>query len=157
MTDVRLSPNGAPEPQLDDLYRDVIVEHYRKPHNFHRIPAADVHSEGMNPLCGDEIALDLCFAGDRVTECAFSGNGCAISQASASMLTDAVTGRGIEDTEALIGAFEAMLTRGAPPAPQLGDLEALQGVAAFPVRIKCALLAWKVLRQALEEREDAED
>jgi nitrogen fixation NifU-like protein len=140
---------------LDDLYRELIIEHYRSPHNYGSLPEADVHSEGMNPLCGDEVALDLCFDGDRVSGSAFSGHGCAISQASASLMTDGIAGRPLGGVAELATAFERMLKEGAEADPVLGDLEALQGVARFPVRIKCALLPWKVLREALEEYEES--
>jgi nitrogen fixation NifU-like protein len=143
------------DPPLDDLYRELIVEHYRRPHNAAPLAHADVRAEGMNPLCGDEVRVELRFDGDRVAEAAFAGRGCAISQASASMMTDAVSGKPVPETVRLICAFERMLKQGEESDPLLGDLEALQGVHSFPVRVKCALLPWKVLREALDEYEDA--
>src|SRR5947208_3367169 len=128
------SPPGPGELALDALYRDLIIEHYRSPHNYRSLPAPDVRTEGMNPLCGDEITLDLRFAGTAVTESGFTGRGCAISQASASLMTDVIAGQQVGDVVRLIVAFEGMLTHGEEPIPELGDLEALQGVAQFPVR-----------------------
>ncbi len=143
------------EPQLDELYRELIVEHYRRPHNARSLAAPSIRSEGMNPLCGDEVSIELRFDGDQIAEAAFAGRGCAISQASASMMTDAVTGRPVGDAVRLLCAFERMLKEGGEPDEELGDLSALQGVHRFPVRVKCALLPWKVLRDALDEYEDA--
>lgn len=143
-----------PISELGDLYRDLIMEHYRAPHNYRSLPNADVRAEGTNPLCGDEVQVELRFDGERIAEAAFTGSGCAISQASASLMTDAVTGQPAGEAVRLLVAFERMLTKGDEPDPVLGDLEALQGVARFPVRIKCALLPWKVLRDALDEYED---
>ncbi|HZQ35793.1 MAG TPA: SUF system NifU family Fe-S cluster assembly protein [Dehalococcoidia bacterium] len=142
--------------ELDELYRDVIVEHYRRPHHAAPLARADASAEGMNPLCGDEVRVELRFDGDRVAEGAAWGRGCAICQASASMMTDEITGLAIDDAERLIGAVEAMLKSGAEPDEDLGDLDALRGVAKFPVRVKCALLPWKVLRDALDERGSSE-
>jgi nitrogen fixation NifU-like protein len=147
-------PGDAVEGALDDLYRDLIVQHYRAPHNYRTLPSPTVHAEGLNPLCGDEIGLDVRFEAGAVQESAFTGRGCAISQASASLMTDQIAGLDVGDTVRLLTAFEGMLTRGEEPALELGDLEALQGVARFPARIKCALLPWKVLRDALDEYED---
>lgn len=144
-----------PMSELGDLYRELIVEHYRSPHNYRTLPDAGIRSEGMNPLCGDEVQVELRFEGERIAEAAFTGRGCAISQASASLMTDAITEQTAGDAVHLLVAFERMLTEGDEPDASLGDLEALQGVAKFPVRIKCALLPWKVLRDALDEYEDS--
>jgi nitrogen fixation NifU-like protein len=140
------------DPSLDELYKDIILDHYRHPRNHGPLPDADVTAEGVNPLCGDEIHVQAALGGDRIERVAFWGRGCSISQASASLMTVAVAERAIADAERMRHEFEAMLTAGAEPAEELGDLEALQGVAKFHVRIKCALLAWKVLDQALAER-----
>ncbi len=148
-------PQSAPEPDLGDLYRDLIVEHYRAPHNYRSLSSPTVSTEGMNPLCGDEVRLELRLDGERIAESAFTGHGCAISQASASMMTEAITAQPVASAVRLLTAFERMLRDGAEPDPELGDLEALQGVAKFPVRVKCALLPWKVLRDALDEYENA--
>ncbi|MCL6553206.1 MAG: SUF system NifU family Fe-S cluster assembly protein [Firmicutes bacterium] len=136
---------------LDDLYREVILDHYAHPRNRGRLDPADVTVEGANPLCGDELVLSVRLEGDRVVAARFEGRGCSISQASASMLTEAITGKSVDEVRGLIGAFKAMM-RGAGPADSLGDLAALQGVRKFPVRIKCATLAWVALEQGLDER-----
>jgi nitrogen fixation NifU-like protein len=143
---------NRPEPELDELYKEIILDHYRRPRNRGPLPAADVEAEGVNPLCGDEIHLQLGFAGDRIDRIAFWGKGCSISQSSASLMTEAVKERGTADAERMAREFEAMLTEGAAPVEELGDLEALQGVARFHVRVKCAMLPWKVLGEALAER-----
>jgi nitrogen fixation protein NifU and related proteins len=140
------------EPELDDLYREIILDHYRRPRNRGELDRADASAEGVNPLCGDEVRVQLRFEGDDIDAIAFTGRGCSISQSSASLMTDAVAGRGRDDAERMKGEFEAMLVDGAEPAAELGDLEALQGVAKFHVRVKCALLPWKVLGEALAER-----
>ena len=136
---------------LDDLYRDVILDHYRQPRNRGALEAASVAAEGFNPSCGDEIQLSILLEDDSVAALRFGGSGCSISQSSASMLTEALAGRSLEDARQLSGHVQAMLTDDAFDlnAVNLGDLEALSGVARFPVRIKCGLLAWKVLDQAL--------
>jgi nitrogen fixation protein NifU and related proteins len=145
----------APEPQLDDLYRELIMDHYRSPRNRGRLDAADVRSEGYNPLCGDEIALDLSFENGTIAEVAFDGRGCSISQASASMMTDAVQGLDLEQARHLSDEFRKMMTDAdSQPPEELGDLEAFHGVAKFPVRVKCATLAWRVLEDGLEQREN---
>lgn len=137
---------------MDDLYREVIMDHYRNPHNKGRLETATVSTELTNPVCGDEITLQLQLAGDRVVAAKFDGRGCAISQASASMMTDALIGKRIEEAEALMGSFRAMM-RGeeAPADDALGDLASLQGVSKLPVRIKCAVLSWEALRQGISE------
>ena len=138
--------------ELDDLYREVIVDHYRRPRNTGTLPDPDVESEGKNPICGDEIAVQIAFDGDRVGAIRFRGRGCSISQASASMMTEAVLDQPIERLPALIADVEGLLRGEAREDEDLGDLDALQGVSRFPVRVKCALLSWKVLRQALDKR-----
>lgn len=140
---------AIPEPQFDELYRDLILDHYRRPRNRGRLAEATVHAEGANPVCGDEVSLDLRLEDGRIAEAAFEGQGCSISQASASMLTEQVAGRTVAEARALARAFEQMLVAGVPPARELGDLEAFQGVARFPIRVKCAMLGWKVLEDAL--------
>ena len=141
----------APEPQFDDLYREVIIDHYRKPRHRGTLPGAPIHVEGMNPVCGDEIRLDLAMDDGHIGAIAFSGQGCSISQASASMLTERVQGKAVAEVNEVIRHFRDMLTAGAPPADDLGDLEALQGVANYPVRVKCALLSWNVLQEGLNQ------
>ncbi|MDR7521338.1 MAG: SUF system NifU family Fe-S cluster assembly protein [Armatimonadota bacterium] len=136
---------------LDDLYREVILDHYAHPRNRGRLEPSDIAVEGANPLCGDELALFVRLEGDRVGDVRFEGRGCSISQASASMMTDAIKGKTLEEVRALIGAFKGMM-HGQEPEVDLGDLVALQGVRRFPVRIKCATLAWVALEQGLEDR-----
>ena len=145
---------------LDDLYREVILDHYRNPRRRGTLDHPDAHADGQNPLCGDEISLDLALDGDRIADVRLQGRGCSISQASASMMAEAVAGKTIAEVEALIHRFKAMMEiepgdagiDPARPGAALGDLEALQGVRRFPVRIKCADLPWATLAQALEER-----
>ena len=141
-----------PEPQLDDLYRELILDHYRHPRNKGNLDNANRHVEGYNPLCGDEVELDLIVDSDGVIEdVAFKGRGCSISQASSSMMTDAVKGQTKGEAMALLDAFKKMMMEPeTEPAEDLGDLEAFQGVAKFPVRVKCATLAWNVLQEGLE-------
>lgn len=147
--------NRGPEPELDDLYREIILDHYRRPRNKGLLPEADVTAEGVNPICGDQLKLTLQFEGDRIAGVGFRGSGCAISQSSASLMTEAIKERTRADAERMKAEFEAMMVDGAAPAPDLGDLEALQGVAKFHARVKCALLAWKVLSEALQARHGA--
>lgn len=149
---------------LDDLYRDVILDHYRQPRNRGVLEAASIAVEGFNPSCGDEIQLSILLEDERVQALRFGGAGCSISQSSASMLTEALAGRSLADARELSGHVQAMLTDDGFDLDEvdLGDLEALSGVARFPVRIKCGLLAWKVLDQALaraagEETDQFED
>jgi nitrogen fixation protein NifU and related proteins len=140
------------EPELDDLYKEIILDHYRRPRNKGALPAADAEAEGVNPLCGDEVHIQLALDGERIEGVGFWGRGCSISQSSASLMTEAVKDGSAGDAERLKHEFEAMLVDGATPAAELGDLEALQGVAKFHVRVKCALLPWKVLGEALAGR-----
>ena len=144
------------EPPFDDLYREVILDHYRRPRNAGALEAPTHRAEGLNPLCGDEVTLELVVEGDAIRATAFRGRGCSISQSSASMMTERIRGTTVAETRRLMGLFEAQLTEDAEPDPALGDLEALHGVARFPVRVKCALLCWKVLREALEPLEPIE-
>ncbi len=135
---------------IDDLYRDLILEHYRHPRGAAPIEHADRRAEGQNPLCGDQCAVALAFDGDRVGRVAYRGEGCSISVASGSMMAGEIEGLPVERVRALMESVRAML-QGREPGPgvDLGDLEALQGVARFPVRVKCALLPWTTLEQAL--------
>jgi nitrogen fixation protein NifU and related proteins len=135
---------------LNDLYRDVILDHNRRPRNFHVLGAATHSAEGFNPLCGDRLTLYVRLEDDRIADVAFEGSGCAISKASASLMTDAVKGQTVADARALFDRFHAMVTT-APelPVEDLGKLSAFAGVREFPVRIKCASLAWHTLKAAL--------
>ena len=135
---------------LDDLYRDVILDHYSHPRNKGTLEGATVTREGANPLCGDEIRLSLVVRDGVVQDVRFDGKGCSISQASASMMTERIKGRPVQEAGRLIAAFKAMM-RGEAAGEEMGDLEALQGVRKFPVRVKCATLGWFTLEGALEE------
>jgi nitrogen fixation NifU-like protein len=135
---------------LEDLYKEVILEHYKNPRNKRALPGADRSCRKNNPLCGDEIAIHAHLADGRIAEVTFEGQGCSISQASASMLTEAVTGRPVEEAEALAADFRGMMEgRVEPDEEEFGDLIALRGVVKYPVRIKCAVLAWDVLQEVL--------
>jgi nitrogen fixation protein NifU and related proteins len=138
----------------DDLYREIILDHFRNPRHKHAVEPADRSVEANNPLCGDEIDLSLRIGADGIEAIGFEGRGCSISQASASMLCEAVTGMDIGGATSLAERFRAMLQGG--DSADLGDLEALQGVRAYPVRIKCATLAWSALLQALQSPSDEE-
>jgi len=138
---------------LQELYQSLILDHNRSPRNFGVLDGADRHAEGYNPLCGDQVALDLKLDGDRITEIKFSGNGCAISKASASLMTTAVKGKTLAEAEALFTGFHGMVTGTAVPADPkatLGKLAIFAGVAEFPVRVKCATLAWHALHDAMK-------
>ncbi len=135
---------------LDDLYRDIILDHYRSPRNRGRLPQPDVATQGANPLCGDEIEISLNIRDGRVEDVRFSGKGCSISQASASMMAEGVKGKTLAEAKQLIDAFRGMMHGDFDPDPdELGDLEALQGVRKYPVRIKCAMLCWNTLLEGL--------
>ncbi len=135
---------------LDDLYREVILDHYAHPRNRGRLDPSDIAVEGANPLCGDELALFVRVRDGRVEDVRFEGRGCSISQASTSMMTAAIKGKTLDEVRALVGEFKGMM-RGEEPAADLGDLVALQGVRKFPVRIKCATLSWVALEQGLDD------
>jgi nitrogen fixation protein NifU and related proteins len=173
-------------PGLEDLYREIILDHYRNPRNRGELPSPPaLRAEGFNPLCGDEVVISISVDGDLISDLKVSGQGCSISQSSASMMSAAVKGKTLAEARSTIRAFRAMMSLhgqqldgGAdevptgpgerPGAPSdersgpeiaaaegvvLGDLEALQGVVKFPVRIKCATLSWHTLAQALDEAE----
>jgi nitrogen fixation NifU-like protein len=154
-------------PGLEDLYREIILDHYRNPRNRGELPVPPAHRvEGFNPLCGDEIIVFLDVDEDgRVTDVRITGQGCSISQSSASMMSSAIKGKTVREVRALSRAFKAMMSiheqslggddgtdgTAADEEVKLGDLEALRGVVKFPVRIKCATLAWNTLAQGLDE------
>jgi nitrogen fixation NifU-like protein len=141
---------------LNDLYRDVIVDHNRNPRNFRPMPDADRHAEGFNPLCGDRLTLFVKLDGDRISDVAFQGSGCAISVASASLLTESVKGRTVPEAERLFATMHALLTRedAGVDVAALGKLGALSGVREFPARVKCASLCWHTLDAALHRQEE---
>jgi nitrogen fixation NifU-like protein len=134
---------------LEDLYREIILDHYRSPRNKRRGVEGAVEVKHDNPLCGDELHLAVDVRDGELSDVAFDGRGCSISQASASMMTEAVRGKNVKDALGLAETVRLMM-HGETPAEDLGDLMALEGVAKFPVRVKCALLAWMALRDALE-------
>lgn len=154
-------------PGLEDLYREIILDHYRNPRNRGELPVPPAHrTEGFNPLCGDEVVVFLELTDGKVTDVRIAGQGCSISQSSASMMSSAVKGLSVEEVARLTRAFKGMMSihesslEGADADPEaeselaeieLGDLEALQGVVKFPVRIKCATLSWNTLSQAIED------
>lgn len=140
---------------LDDLYRELIMDHYKRPRNRGERAGANVSIALNNPLCGDEIELHLDVEDERVKGVRWGGRGCSISQASASMMSEAVKGLSVEDALKLAENFKRMMRSEELPHPEvaMGDLEALQGVAKFPVRIKCALLAWEALRKGIVDRD----
>lgn len=137
---------------LKDLYRDVIVDHNKRPRNYGRIDPADAHADGHNPLCGDQLSITLKLDGDTVSEVKFEGSGCAISVASASLLTEAIRGKSRADIDTLYREVHELLTRHdmQPDLSKLGKLAALSGVREFPARVKCASLCWHTLEAALQ-------
>jgi nitrogen fixation protein NifU and related proteins len=139
--------------ELEELYREVILDHSRRPRNFGELPDATVRVRGDNPACGDEIDVALKFGDDgRLEQVKFTGHGCAISQASASMMTAKVKGKNCDDASSTLRAFENLIVGDGNDVPQtLGDLRLLAGVRKFPQRVKCAMLAWRALEQALQQ------
>lgn len=137
---------------LEELYKEVILDHYRAPRNKGRLDPHDIALERNNPLCGDEIELFVNFDGDNVADVKFDGKGCSISQASASMMTEKVKGLNVKDASELAESIKRLMAGEEDPDPKtLGDLVSLKGVVKYPVRIKCALLGWNTLLEALEE------
>lgn len=139
--------------ELNDLYRDVILDHNRQPRNFGRLEPADASVEGFNPLCGDRLTLRLNLSAGRITDIKFEGQGCAISTASASLMTEAVKGKTRDEALQLFDRVHYLLTDDAAPADELGKLAALSGVREFPARVKCASLCWHTLASALKSTE----
>lgn len=155
-------------PGLEDLYREIILDHYRSPRNRGELEPPATRTEGFNPLCGDEVVVFLDIQDGVVADVKISGQGCSISQSSASMMSSAVKGKTLDEVDELSRAFKAMMSiheqgleAAEDPAPEsdpmlaelkLGDLEALRGVVKFPVRIKCATLGWNTLAEAIEQQ-----
>jgi nitrogen fixation NifU-like protein len=136
---------------LQDLYRDVILDHNRRPRNFGRLEGAQRHAEGHNPLCGDRLTVFVTLDGERIGDIRFEGKGCAISTASASLMTEAVKGKERAAVRELFEKIHALLTQADAAAdPSLGKLAALSGVREFPARVKCASLCWHTLNAALD-------
>jgi nitrogen fixation protein NifU and related proteins len=134
---------------LSDLYQEVIIDHSRKPRNFRRLADANRTAQGHNPLCGDRITVDLKLQQGQLTDLGFQGAGCAICTASASLMTEGVKGKTIEEAERLFEDFHDLITTDKPAASSLGKLAVFSGVREYPVRAKCATLAWHTLRAAL--------
>jgi nitrogen fixation NifU-like protein len=140
------------EAELDELYRDIILDHYRNPRHRGSLTDPSASHEGLNPLCGDEVTVDIALRDRRIEDIAYRGSGCSISQSSASMMTEAVAGKSVDEARKVIGSFTQMMRGSDEIDPEeLGDLEAMAGVRKFPVRVKCATLAWHTLDEALDE------
>ena len=137
---------------LRDLYQEVILDHNRAPRNFGTLANANRESEGHNPLCGDRVKIFLRVEGDRIDGIAFQGSGCAISTASASLMTEALKGRTVEEARRLFHGFHDLLTTGGD-AEDLGKLAVFAGVREYPIRIKCATLAWHAVQAALDQQD----
>ena len=136
---------------LNDLYQEVILDHNRRPRNFRTIEPASHHADGHNPLCGDRLSLYLQVTDGSIADVAFQGSGCAISKASASLMTDAVKGQSVEAALRMFEQFHRMVTTPPDqPVEGMGKLSALAGVREFPVRVKCASLAWHTLKAAID-------
>jgi len=144
---------------LKTLYREVIVDHYKKPRNSTPLEQPDVESKCKNPSCGDRVTLQLRFTGDDLAEVGFIGVGCAISQASTSMMTQAIKGKSREEALRIMAAFREMVVDGAeqPDAATLGDLVTMQGIAKLPARVKCAMCGWSALEAALDDQSEEVD
>jgi len=134
---------------LYDLYQEVILDHNKRPRNYRRMEDADRTGQGYNPLCGDKITVYLKLDGDTVTDVSFEGSGCAISTASASLMTEALKGKPVQEVQELFERFHDLVT-GRGSDADLGKLQVFSGVSEFPVRVKCATLAWHTLKAALE-------
>ena len=153
---------------LDALYKEIILDHYRSPRNQGELEPPAHRCEGFNPLCGDEVIVFVSLINQKIAEIKIGGQGCSISQASASMMTEIIKGKSISEAEEIIHAFKEMMdiyeselsgeeTDGTSASVDLGDLEALQGVVKYPVRIKCATLAWNTLTQSINEIQNIDD
>jgi nitrogen fixation protein NifU and related proteins len=139
---------------VDDLYQEIILDHSKRPRNFHDMPDANRHANGYNPLCGDKLKLFLKMDGDTVREASFTGSGCAISTASASLMTETLKGKTRDQALHLLDEFHELLTTDVQAAKDLGKLKVFCGVRDYPARVKCATLAWHTLKSALEAKTD---
>jgi nitrogen fixation NifU-like protein len=137
---------------LRDLYQEVILDHNRRPRNFGPLPAANRRAEGHNPLCGDRVTVYLDVEGDRIRDVSFEGAGCAISTASASLMTEALKGLSVEEARTLFHGFHELVTKG-DEGEDLGKLAVFTGVREYPMRVKCATLAWHTLMAALDAKD----
>ena len=143
--------------ELRDLYQEVILDHNKHPHNFGELDGADRHADGFNPLCGDKLAVYVNLNGDTITDVSFLGSGCALSKASASLMTDAVKGKSLAEARSLFDQFLTLVTASDAVSVDdaaLGKLAVFAGVRDYPTRVKCASLAWHTLRAAVEDRHD---
>ncbi|MGE5208897.1 MAG: Fe-S cluster assembly sulfur transfer protein SufU [Alphaproteobacteria bacterium] len=140
-------------PEIEELYQEVILDHSRRPRNFGELKDATVRVRGDNPACGDEILLSVKFGRDGgLEDIKFTGHGCAISQASASLMTTKLRGKSRDEVTTMLGAFQDLVTKGTGEVPKtLGDLRVMQGVRKFPQRVKCAMLAWRAVQQAFDQ------
>ena len=139
---------------LNDLYQEVILDHNKRPRNFRSIEGASHHADGYNPLCGDKLSLTVQVDGDQIADVAFVGSGCAISKASASLMTDTLKGKSVAEAKALFERFHRMVTTPPDqPVEDMGKLSVLAGVREFPVRVKCASLAWHTFKAALDRKD----
>ena len=136
-----------------DLYQEVILDHSKRPRNCHVLDEADRQAEGYNPLCGDKITLFLNVKDNVVQDISFVGSGCAISTASASLMTESLKGKSVEEAQRLLETFHCLLTSEAPPQQELGKLAVFSGVRDYPARVKCATLCWHTLKSALDGSE----
>ncbi|MCA9320179.1 MAG: SUF system NifU family Fe-S cluster assembly protein [Planctomycetes bacterium] len=140
---------------LRDLYQEVILDHNKRPRNFRELEEPDQRADGHNPLCGDTVTIYLKLDGDQIEDLSFQGSGCAISRASASMMTEALKGKTLDEAQALFDRFhDRVMGKEIDDVKRLGKLDALSGVAEFPMRVKCATLAWHTLQAAIEGRDD---
>lgn len=135
---------------IDDLYQEVILDHGRKPRNFGRVEHPSATAEGFNPLCGDRLTVQVTFDNDRITDVHFIGAGCAISTASASLMTESLKGKTRQEAEQMFQRFHDLLTTDKPESTELGKLAVFSGVREYPARVKCATLAWHTVRAALQ-------
>ena len=139
---------------LRDLYQEVILDHNRHPRNFGKLANANRESQGHNPLCGDRVTISLHMEGDRIEDIAFQGSGCAISTASASLMTEALKGKTVKEARDLFHGFHELLTTGGDADPEsLGKLAVFAGVREYPIRVKCATLAWHAAQAALDQKD----
>jgi nitrogen fixation protein NifU and related proteins len=140
--------------ELQELYQQVILDHSRSPRNYYKLDVANRVAEGHNPLCGDRVTVFLLLENGVIRDVSFQGEGCAISKASASMMTEAVKGKSKEEAEALFEKFHDMVTTGSPALDELGKLGAFAGVNKFPARVKCAILPWHAVSATLHGKEN---
>ena len=143
---------------LEELYQSIILDHNRRPKNYGALESANARAEGKNPLCGDEVKVELAVSDDRVTDVKFTASGCAVSRASASIMTQAIKGKSKEEIDALFTRFHELVTGKHKPtaaeAKALGEMAAFSGVARFPVRVKCASMPWHTLQAALRNQDE---